>query len=218
MQEPFSRAKKILVCLCLVALAPAPAWAFLPWGTPLGSWQLVPEAPSVIAFSNGNWEWYPRRLSGYGKKWQCVEFVNRVYAEVYGLNIEGGDAKHYFKRAAAKGLIAFPNGSSTPPQPGDIVCSEGEPYGHVALVRSVAEDGVHIIQQNWFNDERDLDMVLQLNVEGGHYRLEGFGADHPVCGWLRAPEALSPEEQRVVPVNSPPPPATAPGRVASSSS
>ena len=215
---PTSRLISTLLCLCALTQA-APASAVMPWGTPIGSYQVSRGAMPVVAFSNGQWEWFPDRLSGYGKKWQCVEFVNRYYAKVYGLHIEGGDAKNYFRRAALKGLVAIPNGSETPPQPGDIVCSEGPPYGHVAVVRLVAEDGVHIVQQNWFNDERDLDTILPLKVEGGRYWVGGFGPKHPVCGWLRAPLATTPSEQRVVPITTtPPPPATpTPNQVAASS-
>jgi len=206
----------ILVCLCL--LAPSAAQAVLPWGTPIGTCQTSPETSAVAAFSNGKWEWYPDRLSGYGKKWQCVEYVNRFYGEVYQLKIEGGDARYYFERATLKGLLAFPNGGAVPPQPGDIICSQGPPYGHVAVVRCVGPEGVHIIQQNWFNDERDLDMVLPLKAEGGGYWLGGFGPQHPVQGWLRPPQAAVPADQRVVPIESPAPaPATPPGQVATSS-
>jgi surface antigen len=197
------RLTRTLICLCLLVLSPSQAAAVLPWGALIGGYQSCPEAPAVAAFSNGHWEWYPSRLSGHGKKWQCVEYVNRFYAEVYGLKIEGGDAKHYFRRAAAKGLLAFPNGQAAPPEPGDILCSEGGPWGHVAIVRSVGEGEVHIIQQNWFNDERDLDMILPLTLKDGLYRVGGFAPSHPVCGWLRAP---CPEDRQVVPASVSPTP------------
>jgi surface antigen len=204
MRKPHTAAKLVL-CLCLLALAPSPALAVLPWGSVIGGYQTSAGFAPVVAYSNGNWEWYPTRLSGHGKKWQCVEYVNRFYAQAYGLGIEGGDAKNYYSRAAAKGLLAFPNDSAVPPQPGDILCSEGPPYGHVAVVRSVEAEGVHIIQQNWFNDERDLDMVLPLTLKGGLYHLGGFGPKHPICGWLRAPQASTPDDQRVLEVNNAPP-------------
>jgi surface antigen len=210
--------RAILFSLCLLAASwPPQASAVLPWGSPIGTYHASGHAPAVAAFSNGQWEWYPDRLSGYGKKWQCVEYVNRYYAEVYGLKIEGGDAKYYFKRAAQKGLLAFPNDSAVPPRPGDILCSEGDPYGHVAIVRSVGKDCVHIVQQNWFNDERDLDMVLPCKVEGGRCHLGGFDPKHSICGWLRAPANALPGEQRVVPVMSKPAETPQPAKPASAS-
>jgi len=214
-----SQLAKAFFCLAIVVqltVLAGPAAAVDPWGTVLGAYKAAPGSSPVTAFSNGNWEWYPDRLSGHGKKWQCVEFVNRFYAAVYGLAIEGGDAKYYFQRATNKGLIACPNGSMAPPQPGDILCSEGPPYGHVAIVRAVSPEGLHIIQQNWFNDERDLDMVLSLKMEGGRYFVGNFGPKHPICGWLRSPQAGEPGKF-VVPVKATPAPKPAPAQSASNS-
>jgi surface antigen len=192
----FSRSRKplqtALVCLALLALRVPEASAVLPWGTPVGEWRLASTGEPIVAYSNGQWEWYPDRLTGHGKAWQCVEFVNRFYAQVYGLAIEGGDAKHYFRRAKRKGLIAFENGGPVPPRPGDILCSSGPPYGHVAIVKSVGEGEVRLIQQNWFNDGRDADMVLKLTVKDGLYHVSGFGPKHPLEGWLRPPEGVEP--------------------------
>lgn len=207
----------IAAALAACLLAAQAAQAVMPWGTPIGACQTSPDAPQVAAFSNGNWEWHPDRLSGHGKKWQCVEYVNRFYAEVYGLDIEGGDAKHYFERAALKGLVAIPNGAEAPPQPGDILCSEGPPYGHVAIVRALTPEGVRIVQQNWYNDERDADMLLPLKVEGGRYWVGGFGPKHPIQGWLRPPQTAGPGDQRVVPVGAPAP-AAPPASTASATS
>ncbi|MFH0810164.1 MAG: CHAP domain-containing protein [Pseudomonadota bacterium] len=207
-KQPCGGARSFFVWLCLAcSLAPSEALAVLPWGTQIGGYHLTPGAPAVFAFSNGRWEWYPERLSGHGKKWQCVEFVNRFYAEAFGMDIEGGDARYYYQRAASKGLEAFSNGSAASIQPGDVLCSEGPPYGHVAIVRSVEPDGLHIVQQNWFNDARDLNTVLSLSVRDGRTHVGGFGYRHPICGWLRAPAAVRPD-RRIMPVDAQPPAAT----------
>lgn len=203
---------RAIVLLCVLALAPSQAFAFQPWGTPLGSWRPASTTQPVDVYSNGNWEWYPERLSGHGKKWQCVEYVNRYYAAVYGMDIEGGDAKYYFKRAPEKGLLAFPNGGAVAPRVGDILCSEGGPFGHVAIVRSVGPDGIHIVQQNWYNDARDLDMVLPLTAKGSTYSLGAFAPSHPICGWLRAPRAAVPGDQQVSPAKSIMPPVGSPAK------
>jgi len=188
-----------VICLALLSLSASEASAVLPWGTPVGEWSLASTDAPIVAYSNGRWEWYPDRLTGFGKAWQCVELVNRFYAQVYGLEIEGGDAKHYFRRAKRKGLIAYDNGGPVPPRPGDILCSQGPPYGHVAIVKSVGPDEVRIIQQNWYNDGRDADMSLKLTVKDGLYHVAGFGPKHPMQGWLRPPDGVEPRQTPILP-------------------
>src|SRR5205807_1641745 len=100
-----------------------------------------------------------------GVKWQCVEFIRRYYWIVYHLNLGGhskvSNAKTWYDNAAVVNLDRFPNCRSSSckpnviPQPGDILVSKGGKYGHVAIVKSVSNGKVDIIQQNYFESIYD---------------------------------------------------------------
>ncbi len=141
-----------------------------------------------------------------GMEWQCVEFVNRYYNQVYRTQIRhvGYNAKDYyfgFKQLGNKGrgLDSYPNGGSpvsnaglVPPQVGDILTSNGStksPYGHVAIVSLVDIPNGHIqvVQQNYHEDYRDVGLVLTMTVTNGVYTVASFSSSEPVAGWLRLP-------------------------------
>lgn len=109
----------------------------------------------------------------YGLPYECVEYVRRFYAQ--GLNYSPaktaawqGNANTFLGENvkgkttdevnAARGLVAFKNGSSTTPPALDDILVFYDPsneYGHVAIVTGVIDSGNHtnftvnIIEQNW---------------------------------------------------------------------
>lgn len=127
-----------------------------------------------------------------GIKYQCVEFVKRYYSEHLGHRMPDsyGHAKDFFDPAIPDGarnprrnLLQFTNGSSSQPQPDDLLVfgpSLLNRYGHVAIVSAVTERGLEIVQQNPgpFAPSR---RTLALVPESGRWRC-------PVArvrGWLR---------------------------------
>jgi GH25 family lysozyme M1 (1,4-beta-N-acetylmuramidase)/surface antigen len=165
----------------------------LSFGTQVGEY-----INGVIAYSNYE-NAYASGLynfvDGYntGMKWQCVEYVNRYYKAIYGMEIRipGTNANDYYGTASDRGLIAYPNSGSTSPQPGDILCSDGGSYGHVAIVRGVTTGSIHVIHQNWANTGADNDKIISMSISGGHYTVSGFSASYPVQGWLRKPGGIT---------------------------
>ena len=110
------------------------------FGAVLGSFN------GVTSYSNGSVGYVSNQYNyigstNTGMKWQCVEYVNRYYYSIYGLDLKStgiyGNANHYFSNATSAGLNAYSNGSTTPPQVGDIICSNGGIYGHVGIIREV---------------------------------------------------------------------------------
>lgn len=92
----------------------------------------------------------------YGKEFQCVEYINRFYAErLHHRNMtQTGHADSYFWNAKDKDLEAFPNGSKTPPKKYDILVfdrgnTDGIP-GHVAIIARVdlTHGIIEVVQQN----------------------------------------------------------------------
>lgn len=124
----------------------------MPCASTLASYKGVP------ARSNGLYPYGScQGNSVYGLQYQCVEYVRRFYHRVKGIETRkgvtgklwAGDAKSYFKTADLKGLHAFKNGGTVAPQPDDIIVFKGGPYGHVAIITSVADGHIEIIQQNF---------------------------------------------------------------------
>ena len=97
----------------------------------------------------------------YGIKWQCVEFVRRYYKDHLNHSMPNkyGNAVDYFRQGIPHGgrnterdLIQYYNGKTEKPKPDDLlVCPNmAGGLGHVAIIKSVTESEVHIIQQNSF--------------------------------------------------------------------
>ncbi|MBP8966207.1 MAG: CHAP domain-containing protein, partial [Paludibacteraceae bacterium] len=153
-----------------------------PFGTLLGSFN------GVDAYSNCNTNYYSEIHNYWGGtytgiKWQCVEYVNRYYKIVYGLDLFGtkcfGNANSYYSNAKNAGLLAYPNGGSIAPQVGDILCSNGMTYGHVAIVMEVGTNFVKVIHQNFSNSN----CFMTLNRSGN--TVSGFNGNYPIEGWVR---------------------------------
>ncbi|CAD6493354.1 MAG: CHAP domain protein [Candidatus Argoarchaeum ethanivorans] len=167
-----------------------------PWGTQVGSFTF--NEITVPAYSNGPTHDINGPSGTYGYQYQCVEYVNRFYVLALGhTNMKRtGHAIDYYSTASSRGLIAYPNGGTVSPQPGDILCSDGNislppagRFGHVAIVREVTADSVHVIHQNWANGPADNDKPIGMTASNGHYTVNAFNANYPVEGWLRKPGA-----------------------------
>ncbi|MBI3735782.1 CHAP domain-containing protein [Candidatus Sumerlaeota bacterium] len=148
----------------------------------------------VVLYSNGQAK--PKysgsekcEVDGYvtGYKWQCVEYVVRYYKQVYGLEIRGGHARDWFGLAGEKNLLQFANGGTTPPEVGDILCSNSGGWGHVAIIREVGPDYIIVIHQNWKNTADDLARRCPMESRDGHWFVKSFPAApaYKWQGWLR---------------------------------
>lgn len=127
------------------------------------------------------------RRGDYGLEYQCVELVNRYYAtELDHANMtRTGDADTYWYAASSKDLVRFPNGSDTPPAPDDILTFDPEGDddvpGHVAIVTSVSDTKVCVVQQN----AQDWRQCFSLEVRGGTYTIVDTFSNMPAVGWSR---------------------------------
>lgn len=95
-----------------------------------------------------------------GLEYQCVEFVKRYYYERYRHKMPDpwGHARDFFqprlkdgKWNERRGLTQFHNGTRAKPMKGDLVVFDAtarNAYGHVAIVSSVGDGEIEIIQQN----------------------------------------------------------------------
>jgi len=185
----------MIMTVMLVAIVGTSSAAAPPagWGNKIGSFTY--NEVEVGAYSNGDVN-YLGPYGTYGYQFQCVEYVNRFYVQALGhKNMKGGgNANQYFSTASSKGLVAYKNGGTTPPQMGDIICSNGNGaknnYGHVAIVRQVLPDSIRVIQQNWVNlpatfpNQNANYFPLTMKVSGGKYTVGAFSSAYPVVGWL----------------------------------
>lgn len=167
---------------------------------------------NVNVYSNGDSGFRSDDYNNYngtstGMKWQCVEFVNRYYLQVYNMNIRiaGENAKDYYRKASDRGLVAYSNGivGTVEPQVGDIIVSEGTSRndGHVAIVRKVTSDKIYLVQQNYLNTQSDADGSF-LRRHGN--ALEGFGGNdtsYPIRGWLRKPGNTSGDSISIISIS-----------------
>ena len=128
------------------------------------------------------------RRGRYGLEFQCVELINRYYAERLGHRnmTKSGHADSYFFKAEAKGLESFPNGSPEPPRVNDILIFDGGDMdgaaGHVAIVYEVADEHVCFAQQNykpWYG-------CLPLAQGEAGWLIEPLEPTLPCIGWARS--------------------------------
>ncbi|HVT30714.1 MAG TPA: GH25 family lysozyme, partial [Lacipirellulaceae bacterium] len=180
-----------------------------PWSTALGSFN------GVVNYSNDPTTMPSPQPSSYvngqymGLKWECVEYVRRYYYFEYGLNLfslSGAlNARDFFNHAAIMQLAAYPNGGTSAPEVGDILCfsptSSG--LGHVAIVRAVGSTTVTVIQQNVKNGDtgpNGPDESYTFAYNSGEHIVDvpsagssHLGATYFCQGWLRKNTSQPPD-------------------------
>ena len=131
---------------------------------------------------------------------QCVAYVKRYNAKVYGLSMAAiGDAKEYYRETQRLGFRQFENGSGSPPENGDIICLSGGSYGHVGIIREVGANYVNIAQQNvGANVDNHISQRVGLTVSNGRYTISNYlGSSYTLQGWRRAkPTVISPVQNQ----------------------
>jgi hypothetical protein len=113
-------------------------------------------------------------------RWQCAEFVKRVFAILFGVKGWEGDAQDMLRPGnLPRGVVARAQGdAANPPVPGDAVVYGGGQYGHVALIVAVDLPRLTIIGQN-----------EALQARGAEWRggiLTDRGTTMQVLGWAHA--------------------------------
>ncbi|MEW6049537.1 MAG: CHAP domain-containing protein [Candidatus Zixiibacteriota bacterium] len=163
------------------------------WGAEIASYQ------NVDAYSTGEWNGTgcSNGSTTYGYKWQCVEYVKRFYGVEVGdpISTSWGEAKNAFSKKdqddVGPNLVAYSQGSSTKPQPGDILCfgeAEGEENsGHVGIIAEVGSNYVKMIDQNRATSSVDNPIQLSLSTQAP-YSVQSIGGGYVVQGWLRDPD------------------------------
>mgnify|MGYP001594577396 len=153
--------------------------------TPLGHFN------NVVNFSNGiSSNTYVDFL---GEEYQCVEYINRYYYEIYGYDSwKGkGDAKDYINLPnSVSDLSKYDNGGITKPQAGDILVFDGIStdeklkYGHVSIIREVGNDYVKLIHQNVNQNKDDSNDKYTMQVIDGKYTILKKKS-LSILGWVR---------------------------------
>lgn len=142
--------------------------------------RVIGEYKGVPAYSN-------EKNTGTGEgPWQCVEYVKRFYAEVYGINLGPvGTALRAFEIwGKREDFEKYENGSSHFPTPDDILCFSGGNFGHVAIVTELGEEEIEIIEQNFSKDKARA--RIKVKIENGGYFISPRGrkGEYKVIGWL----------------------------------
>lgn len=159
--------------------------------------QPIDSLNGVVVYYNGGVDHIAERNTthdGYnlGLKYQCVEFVKRYYYEHLNHKMPDayGHAKDFYDTNLTDGelntkrnLIQYTNGSKSKPKPDDLIIFAGSTfnkYGHVAIISSVDEYDIEIIQQNPgpFGKAR---VRIKLSNIDGLWRL----SSDKLLGWLR---------------------------------
>lgn len=127
-----------------------------------------------------------------GLKYQCVEFVKRYYYEYYNHKMPNsyGHAREFYNYGLTDGtynkdraLTQYSNPSYSKPQSGDIIIWGPTPnnqYGHVAVISSVADDHIQIVQQNG-GQHNPTRINVPMGLKNGKFNV--FGKH--IVGWLR---------------------------------
>lgn len=115
----------------------------------------------AVYYNNGKNERHKSKDGyNYGLKWQCVEFVKRYYYDHLKHKMPNayGHAKDFYNPNLKdgqinkeRGLLQFSNNSKSKPKVNDIIVFKGHTlnkYGHIAIIASVDENTIEIVQQN----------------------------------------------------------------------
>lgn len=143
-----------------------------PYGWPCNDFQIISHCLAYAGI----------RLTG--TKWDSAEFVSRYFITQFNqLSLWQGPSKYWYKNNY--GFKKMPNCGSVPPEIGDMLVSEGGSHGHAAIVREVSDHSVTVIQQNWFESEKDNHYMLSMTTSGNRHCISKFGDGYPIVGWLR---------------------------------
>ena len=79
----------------------------------------------------------------------------------------------------SRGLVQYRNGSTTPPRPDDLLVFTDTKLGHVAIVTSVTDNSLEVIQQNILRGSRQRFSLVASNGQ--------FFVTQPrlLAAWLR---------------------------------
>ncbi|GMV41676.1 MAG: hypothetical protein AMXMBFR64_33920 [Myxococcales bacterium] len=106
---------------------------------------------NVSGISTGDKAYLTTLRTTYGYSYQCVELVNRYFAQALGhQNMIGtGNAKAYLGEGD-RGLETHKSGGPARPQPGDLMVDldGGGGFGHVGIAKSATDSEVVVAQQN----------------------------------------------------------------------
>ena len=159
--------------------------------------QKIDELNGVNVYYNGGVDHVSGRNTtsdayNLGLKYQCVEFVKRYYYEHLNHKMPDsyGHAKDFFDTSLQDGqenqqrnLKQYSNPSQTKPRVDDILIFKGtvfNKYGHVAIVSSVTDTQIEIVQQNPgpFGKSR---LNYDLKFENEKWKIN----NDRILGWLR---------------------------------
>ncbi len=161
---------------------------------------------NAIAYSNSGYNYvggtgsYLSYVSGVntGLRWQCTEYCNRTFYQVYGLSLLGygfsGNAKTFFANAATAGLLSYPTGSTMLPEVGDMLCWSSSKYGHVAIVMEVDYSNmkIKVAQQNGTSHNGTyIGKELNITQVGNGYKIVYVGGQNGYKGIIRANPHIS---------------------------
>ena len=168
---------------------------------------------SIISCGEETTPWHPVITSPYGEAYQCVELVRRYYDGLVSPQYSPltnkaawrGDAVTHWTTYAAKGLVRFSNGDSSPesspPIKDDILVfqkiytykdpktgqTKTEVEGHVAVVSDISSTTLSIVEENW--DEYG-GRNLQYNPTKNTVSVGA--SEYLVVGWLRSAKRSAP--------------------------
>ena len=154
------------------------------FGKELGSFEGVPsyenDGADYVSLTN-----YLDDGHATGRKWQCVEYVKRYYyLKKNKTDLGSGNADAFYAKAGqVPGLVGYKNGGNESPEIGDILCFNGGPAGHVAIVTNVdvTAKEVWLIQQNAKHNP------YPLGIDNGTYTIQAYDSTYTCQGWLRIP-------------------------------
>jgi CHAP domain-containing protein len=91
--------------------------------------------------------------TGYGPRYQCVEFARRYWNQTYGRTFGrlGSAGAQGICDLAPNGYDVHWQGDGYTPVHGDLFVRgayTGNPYGHVAVVNTVTSTSVNVVEQN----------------------------------------------------------------------
>lgn len=126
----------------------------------------------------------------YGLQYQCVEFIKRFYFDFlhHTFPIGSGEAVDFFETGLSDGqlnqarqLRQYTHPSHWKPEKYDILvfnATSDNKYGHVAIISTIWQDSLEIVQQNTGLQTR---RVIRYSFVQNRWELQ----DKRVLGWLR---------------------------------
>lgn len=132
-------------------------------------------------------------IYGSSQKYQCVNYIQRYYKDIYNRTIGNANGGHYWTNYLSHNLTQRINNGAGIPQQGDIICfTKPGSVGHVGIVAGVYSGKLRVFQENVGQTDNNGQFCsgykdFTFTTNGSTYNVDASSGltGYTTLGWVR---------------------------------